>query len=442
MAVATKPIPRIVADPRACCLHVFVNFYLEEWWTLNRKLKRARELALEQPPNSMNARDFHRADQEIDSLAHNEQQNEADNEEENLFQPSLADIFRDWMISTNVPFSTVNRLLVSLQHKLPELPRDARTLMRTPRSCPTREVPPGEYIHLGIANGLRRVVPMYLPPQPHIIHLHMNVDGMKLHNNGTTVIWPILARIVRPFTSPVFLVGLYGGVRKPEDVCTYLHDVVQELEDLLRLGVVVNDLHHQVVLDAIICDKPARSFVTRMRAHNSYYGCDKCCIKGQYFQTKITFPYGQHVLRTDNSIRRDTRNSPSPFFTLPIDFVHCFPIDYMHAVCLGVVRRLVSIFVNGDRPVRIGPAGLNRVDRMIRNIRAHMPVEFPRKCREITLYKQWKATEFRQLLFYIGPIVFKDILPHERYQNFIDLFISVYFLSHRRFSVSHIDYAR
>ncbi|KER32571.1 hypothetical protein T265_12795, partial [Opisthorchis viverrini] len=329
-----------------------------------------------------------------------------------MFQPSLADIFRDWMISTNVPFSTVNRLLVSLQHKLPELPRDAWTLMGTPRSCPTREVPPGEYIQLGIAKGLRWIVSMYLPPQPHIIHLHMNVDGMKLHNNGTIVIWPILARIVRPLTSPVLLGGLYGGVRKPEAVCTYLHDVVQELEEL-RLGVVVNDLHHQVVLDAIICDKPARSFVTRMRRHNSYYGCDKCCIKGQYFQTKMTFPYGQHVLRTDNSIRRDTRNSPSPFFTLPIDFVHCFPIDYMHAVCLGVVRRLVSIFVNGDRPVLIGSAGLNRVDRMIRNIRAHMSVEFPRKCRGITLYKQWKATEFRQLLFYIGPIVFKDILPHE-----------------------------
>ncbi|KER30995.1 hypothetical protein T265_02672 [Opisthorchis viverrini] len=241
-------------------------------------------------------------------LVGNEQQNEADNEEENMFQPSLADIFRDWMISTNVPFSTVNRLLVSLQHKLPELPQDARTLMRTPRSCPTREVPPEEDIHLGIANGLRRVVPMYLPPQPYIIHLHMNVNVMKLHNNGTTVIWPILARIVRPFTSPVFLVGLYGGVRKPEDVCTYLNDVVQELEELLRLGVVVNDLHHQVVLDAIICDKPARSFVTRVRGYNSYYGC-----------------------------------------------------DYMHAVCLGVVRRLVSIFVNVDRPVRIGPAGLNMI---------------------------------------------------------------------------------
>ncbi|GAA50058.1 hypothetical protein CLF_104004 [Clonorchis sinensis] len=239
-----------------------------------------------------------------------EQQSEAKNEEENMFQPSLADIFRDCMISTNFPFSTVNRLLVSLQHRLPELPRDARTLMRTPRSCPTREVPPGEYIHLGIANGLRRVVPTYLPPQPHIIHLHMNVDEMKLHNNGTTVIWPILARIVRPLTSPVFLVGLYGGVRKPEDVRTYLHDVVHEFEELLRLGVVITGLHHQVMLDAIICDKPARPFVTRMRGRNSYYGCDKCFIKAHYFQTKITFPYGQHVLRTDNSIRRETRNSP------------------------------------------------------------------------------------------------------------------------------------
>ncbi|KAG5451050.1 hypothetical protein CSKR_201334 [Clonorchis sinensis] len=77
-----------------------------------------------------------------------EQQSETKNEGDNLFQPSLADILRDWMISTNVPFSTVNRLNVSLQHKLPELPRDARTLMRTLRSCPTGEVPPGSYSFL------------------------------------------------------------------------------------------------------------------------------------------------------------------------------------------------------------------------------------------------------------------------------------------------------
>ncbi|KER19059.1 hypothetical protein T265_15679, partial [Opisthorchis viverrini] len=225
-----------------------------------------------------------------------------------------------------------------------------------------------------------------------------------------------------------------GGVRKIEDVCTYLHDVVQELEDLLRLGVVVNDLHHQVVLDAISCDKRARSFVTRMRANNSYYGTP--------LPPKITFPYGQDVLQTDNSICRDTRISQSLFFTLPTDFVRCFPIDYMLAVYLGVVRRLVSIFVKGDRPVRIGPAGLNRVDRMIRNLCARVPVEFLPKCREITLYKQWKATEFRQLLFYIDPIVFKVNIPHESYHNSIDLFISVYVLFHRRFSVSRLDYAR
>ncbi|KER28625.1 hypothetical protein T265_04578 [Opisthorchis viverrini] len=382
----------------------------------------------------------------------------------NKMRPSLADIFRGWMITVPPADTDENAPVMSNQKTVP---RRIHPLGHCERASP------------GCADS---------PPQPHIIHLHMNVDGKKLHINGTTIIWPILVRIVRPLTNPIFLVGLYGGVRKPEDVCTYLHDVAQELEELLLLGVVVNELHHKVMLDAIICDKPARSFVTRMRGHNSYYGCDKCCIKAQCFQTKIAFPYGQHVLRTDNTIRRDTRNrEPNPVTTHTDSRTHkekgvnrsppyhrqswntcssqvaektrsrrpdfCqgtpiydkLPFDplpfshyYMHAVCLGVVCSLVSTFVN----VRIGPAGLNRINRMIRNIRATMPVDFPRKCREITLYKQRKATEFHQPLFYIGPIVFSGILSQECYQNFIDLFISVYCRSHRHYSVSHLDYSR
>ncbi|KER21162.1 hypothetical protein T265_15155, partial [Opisthorchis viverrini] len=42
----------------------------------------------------------------VAAIQGDEQQYEADNEEENMFQPSLADIFRDWMILTNAPFST------------------------------------------------------------------------------------------------------------------------------------------------------------------------------------------------------------------------------------------------------------------------------------------------------------------------------------------------
>ncbi|GAA47206.1 hypothetical protein CLF_100081 [Clonorchis sinensis] len=47
---------------------------------------------------------------------------------------------------------------------------------------------------------------------------------------------------------------------------------------------------------------------------------------------------------------------------------YCLHIDCMHAVCLGVVRRLVSIFLNGDRAVLIEPAGLSKIDHVIRNI--------------------------------------------------------------------------
>ncbi|GAA49134.1 hypothetical protein CLF_102567 [Clonorchis sinensis] len=162
-----------------------------------------------------------------------------------------------------------------------------------------------------------------------------------------------------------------------------------------------------------------------MEVHDSHQRCGKFRIRGHYFQMKKTFPCAENVSRTDNNIHSETCNSPSPSFKLPMNFVHCCPMDYVYAVYLGFVRRLASIFVNRHRPLRIRPPGLNRVKYTIQLIRAYLPEDSPRKCRKITLNKQRKTTEYRQLLFYIGPIVFKGILPHERYQNFIDVFISV-----------------
>ena len=54
-----------------------------------------------------------------------------------------------------------------------------------------------------------------------------------------------------------------------------------------------------------------------------------------------------------------------------------------------------------------------------------MPSEFARKPRSLSYFDRFKAAEFRQILFYLGPVVFKGILNDEHYTHFLFLTIGI-----------------
>ena len=49
----------------------------------------------------------------------------------------------------------------------------------------------------------------------------------------------------------------------------------------------------------------------------------------------------------------------------------------------------------------------------------YCPHEFSRRCRNITEYKTFKATEFRTLLIYTGPSVLRDVVTENVYIHFL-----------------------
>ncbi|KAJ8910559.1 hypothetical protein NQ315_008944 [Exocentrus adspersus] len=69
-----------------------------------------------------------------------------------------------------------------------------------------------------------------------------------------------------------------------------------------------------------------------------------------------------------------------------------------------------------------------------------MPIEFNRKPRSLLEAKRWKATEFRQFLFYTGPVVLIDTLSPDKYLNFVCLHVSATILSSSSYA-DYIDYA-
>ena len=62
---------------------------------------------------------------------------------------------------------------------------------------------------------------------------------------------------------------------------------------------------------------------------------------------------------------------------------------------------------------------------MFTSVRKHIPDEFARKPRSYTEVKMWKATEFRQFLFYSEPIALQGNIKSAMYRNFLLLSVCI-----------------
>ena len=148
---------------------------------------------------------------------------------------------------------------------------------------------------------------------------------------------------------------------------------------------------------------------------------------------KMTYPdrHVQAVLRTDRNfadmIDDEHHKGPSPLAGV-VGMVSQFPLDYMHLVCLGVVKRLIYIWLKGPLKFRISANISYQISGLMYSLRNHIPSEFARKPRGFSEIDRWKATEFRQFLLYTGPVVLKQFIDDTIYKNFMLLSVSLHIL--------------
>ncbi|BHF82692.1 hypothetical protein SprV_0802583100 [Sparganum proliferum] len=177
------------------------------------------------------------------------------------------------------PNATIhNKEVVSDAAALPSRStEDPRTLLQTPRTCISKPLNKGNYVHLGLERGLRdqlRSLPETTVPE---MHIQLHIDGMKIFKGSSQGLWPILARVRHPVVGQPFIVGVFSGPGKPDPLDDFLGDCVGELKDLLASGLRIPHTQNsvKVILENVICDTPARCFVRQVKAHNGYYGCDR-----------------------------------------------------------------------------------------------------------------------------------------------------------------------
>lgn len=109
-----------------------------------------------------------------------------------------SDKLRGWAIRHNVTKGTVNDLLKILREiGLKWLPKDSRSLCKTPRRIELIPMGDGQYWHHGLATNLQRIFSKC--DQDTTIKLNFNVDGVPLFKSSGTEFWPILANIHSKF---------------------------------------------------------------------------------------------------------------------------------------------------------------------------------------------------------------------------------------------------
>lgn len=360
------------------------------------------------------------------------------------------DVLRIWAAKFDITHSALQSLLAILRPYHTELPKDPRTLLKTTTNYAVVAITGGSYYHFGIKDCILKEIMSSRTisvQDTGLVRMQINIDGLPLFKSSGTQFWPILGMLEEPYQSGPFVIGLFLGEKKPGNVHEFLQDFVDEMNILHETGISVPNTNHSfsVEISAVICDAPARAFVKQIKSHSGYSGCDKCTQAGRWLQ-KMTFPENNAPLRTDLSFNEmedaQHHHGPSPLRGLPLGMVTQFPLDYMHLVCLGVMKRLLWLWMRAPGGARQGEGFIRCISDRLNGLKQFLPREFLRKGRTLYEVERWKASEFRQFLIYTGPVVLKNRLPARLYKHFRLFSVAIFCLVSPFFYQVYGDYAK
>lgn len=334
----------------------------------------------------------------------------------------LRDQLKDWSVVFNITQRALSanlKIFKSLGH---DLPSDARTLLNTPRKSKVFQCEDGTYYYAGIFRNLEIMMSKLNFDIGDTFYIDFNIDGLPLSRSSRSDLWPILGRIYNTkFKSDVFLIGAFHGTSKPNDLNLFFENFVREVLELYQ-GFNIGGKKYNIFIGKFICDSPATSFIKCIKQFNGYFGCGKCRQEGEGLVGKTIFPDIDCELRTDENFRQrvdyEHHLDTSPLEQV-VGMVSQFVLDYMHLVCLGVMKKLIYLWQKGPFSCRLSAANIRKLSLEIMIICKQFPSDFNRKVRKIEDYHFWKATEFRNFLLYVGPVVLQNILPKKYYQHFL-----------------------
>ena len=298
------------------------------------------------------------------------------------------------------------------------------------------ELKDGYFSYFSICDNLKTLIDSGYLLVNSSLDLILNVDGLPLFRSSGLSTWPILMSIPELRLQCPLPVGFFCGFKKP-DVATLLSKLCNELIELKA-----SNFRHKTIEIAInniifVADASARILLQCIKSHNAKLGCAYCRVVGRRLEDRTVFLGYNHEPRSDSMyslFKENNQTSLSPLCSVPgVQLSSSFPIDYQHLICLGLMRRLCNFYFSSIKgfkvPCKFSPSQIKEASAIVTSVRRYIPTEFSRKMRDFSELPFFKATEFRFLLLYIGPYVFRKLLRQDFYRHFLLLHFSIYSLS-------------
>ena len=302
-----------------------------------------------------------------------------------------------WAVRNRCTRIAVNELLSILRNCGLELPKDSRTLVNTPRVVITSKLCVGNYCYYGLPKGILNRLHALHTVHSNKMELFVNVDGLPLFKSSSIQLWPILCSF--DSCNP-FLVAIFCG----DSVDDFMSDFLIEYCELKASGLKDGSQLYFVRIKVFICDVPARQFLKCIKGHNAYNACERSIVRGTYIARRVVLNDAHRDYRNKDvfsAVGYDShQHKKSPLDDCSIDCIKEFALDYMHLICLGVVKRLMTFLKQGPRVCRLSASQIDKISNKLQELNGKLPSEFVRQPQSLKEISRWKATEYRQFLLY------------------------------------------
>ncbi|KAJ8673033.1 hypothetical protein QAD02_004294 [Eretmocerus hayati] len=373
--------------------------------------------------------DQERSVQDSDSESNYVSSDESDDDGADQFD--LKSFLREWSLTNNITLCATSSLLSGLiQAGHTELPKDARTLLKTPASVEIIPMGNGSYAHYGLCKAL--VEQLHCIPQrfiPRTIHFDVHVDGVTVSKSSKSELFTILGCVNNcELLKECFIIGAHHGDSKPEDADEYLRPLLEELEDLQTNGFIYKDVHYQIHLDKVVADTPARNFILKFPPHNSR--CGRCIQDGFTLGRRCLFLNHDAPPRTAQNLREGVpeKYEDSSQLEEAVDPIYQVPLEPMHQVHLGQGKKHMTFFISTLKSLGSDEL-LKELNQDYESLKKWTPMEFGRKPRSFKDFVHFKAEEFRTLDLYTASIVFSKYMNEVSMKHFNKFSLAIRYLT-------------
>lgn len=355
---------------------------------------------------------------------------------------------REWISQYNITRNATNALLNILNNVVPGLPKDYRTVMETPRITETINLNNGHMYYYGIENNVMNKLKSGIIETKDTILLQINVDGLPLFKSSATDLYPILGMSKEFLDTSPFTIALFCGNGKPDPLEIFLRNFIEELTLLRGKKINFQGKLFSIAVHFFIADAPARSYLRQTVGHTAKLGCEKCHIEGISKDHRITFSQKDFMAfppKLDDDFTEEVLpkyiHAKSPLISANIKMVTQFPLDPMHLVFLGVVKRILLNYYFNVSSVKFSQKIQGEIEEKVLKIHHYISSDFSRKPRTFKELKRWKATEFKLFITYTFPVLFHNALHKEHYNLLLLLHCAVFILSDSNLIEKHINEA-